>query len=189
MFGKCYKPLILGYHGCDRDTGEKALSGTPLSLSDNAWDWLGAGIYFWENDKARALEWAQMLKRRGKINEPFVVGAILDLDDCLDLTQIESCRLLKVSYDNLKEKFDVLSTPMPSNKSPGRLTEPDKLHRFLDCAVINNLLAMSGNAFDSVRGLFVEGKEAYPGSAFRELSHTQISIINPSRIVGYFRVS
>jgi hypothetical protein len=40
---------IIGYHSCDREIGLKVLNGeTQLLPSNNDWDWLGGGIYFWE---------------------------------------------------------------------------------------------------------------------------------------------
>lgn len=40
--------------------------------------------------------------------------------------------------------------------------------------------------FDSVRGVFFEGTELYPGAGFREKDHIQICIRNPNCIKGYF---
>ena len=38
--------LIVGYHGCDRSLVENVVAGRDeLKLSQNAWDWLGHGIY------------------------------------------------------------------------------------------------------------------------------------------------
>jgi len=37
-----------------------------LNASNNPWDWLGNGIYFWENDPQRALEFAQEAMRNSK---------------------------------------------------------------------------------------------------------------------------
>jgi len=57
--------LVLGFHGCDKEVGE-ALLRSPnghLDASANAWDWLGSGIYFWENDPKRALEFAKLKKK------------------------------------------------------------------------------------------------------------------------------
>ena len=58
---------------------------SPLLPSEKAYDWLGSGIYFWENDPERALEWAIQKAEAGAYKEPFVVGAIIDLGNCLDL--------------------------------------------------------------------------------------------------------
>jgi len=57
--------------------------------SNNTWDWLGQGSYFWEQDPARALQYAsetaagaQKNKTAAKI--PFVVGAIIELGNCFN---------------------------------------------------------------------------------------------------------
>ena len=38
--------LAIGYHGCDLTLAERIVAGkTELNPSQNAWDWLGHGIY------------------------------------------------------------------------------------------------------------------------------------------------
>ena len=52
--------FVLGYHGCGRPVCEKTLEGkTKLTKGNEDNDWLGPGIYFWESDLKRALEWAK----------------------------------------------------------------------------------------------------------------------------------
>ena len=46
-------------------------------ISQKPYDWLGHGLYFWENNYDRALDWATQKKHRGGIKEPAVVGAVL----------------------------------------------------------------------------------------------------------------
>jgi hypothetical protein len=49
--------------------------------------------------------------------------------------------------------------------------------------------ASSGEpAFDTVRGVFMEGERLYPTSGFRRQSHIQICVRNPAAIKGVFRV-
>lgn len=68
----------------------------------------------------------------------------------------------------------------------------DLLRRNLDCAVINYLHEVRNNEalrpFDSVRGVFVEGKRIYENSGFREKTHIQICVRNSACIKGVFRV-
>jgi hypothetical protein len=59
--------LILGYHGCDRSVGEAVLAGkAELKANNNTYDWLGHGIYFWEHNPMRAVQWARAFQRRPK---------------------------------------------------------------------------------------------------------------------------
>jgi hypothetical protein len=51
---------IIGYHSGDREIGLRVLNGeTHLLHSDNDWDWLGSGIYFWEQNPKRTLNYAK----------------------------------------------------------------------------------------------------------------------------------
>ena len=55
--------IILGFHGCDQDVRDNVITGKGLlRKSSNDYDWLGNGIYFWENNYDRALEYAQYIK-------------------------------------------------------------------------------------------------------------------------------
>src|SRR5471032_1974201 len=93
IWGMRSPTFVLGYHGCDRDVAERVLGGSASLLeSANEYDWLGRGIYFWENSATRALEWARAARANPKITrhavkEPAAIGAIIDLGNCLDLLE------------------------------------------------------------------------------------------------------
>lgn len=183
--------FVLGYHGCDRSVGEKVLLGdTDLRKSEKDYDWLGPGVYFWESDPRRAWEWADQRANDGKIGKPFVLGAAIDLGNCLDLMARESLELLANSYEWLTEMVRRAADgrPLPENRG----NDGDKLMRYLDCAVIKFLhQALSEReepAFDTVRGLFAEGTELYSGSGFKKKTHVQIAVCNEAAIKGYFKV-
>lgn len=56
--------LVIGFHGCDKSVSDKVITGEEnLLASKNDYDWLGNGIYFWENNEDRALEWAIQLSK------------------------------------------------------------------------------------------------------------------------------
>ena len=191
-----FSNLIFGFHGCDKSVADDILiRGKELKTSNNSYDWLGNGIYFWENSHARALDWA---KNNPKIKEAAVIGAIIDLGHCLNLADYGSASVLNRGYKILLEKNMLTNAlreekgekplPLPQNrKSKDR---EDIIFRDLDCAVIqqihkyrkeNNL-----ESYDSVRGIFQEGAEAFEGSCFREKNHIQICVINPNCVKGYF---
>ena len=57
--------LILGFHGTDESIVTSVLNGEKdLEPSNNSYDWLGNGIYFWDNSPSRALAWAEELSKR-----------------------------------------------------------------------------------------------------------------------------
>lgn len=176
---------IYGFHGCRRETYERVLfQNMPLPKSTNEYDWLGHGIYFWENSYERAVEWA----RSHYGDEGMVIGAFIDLGYCLDLTDYGNMDIIKNGYTILEGLCKKSNIPMPTNRSGG--SRNDLLVRNLDCAVIQIVHAtqeeQNRELFDSVRGIFEEGAEVYPGSGFKEKTHTQVCIVNPNCIKGYF---
>jgi len=184
--------FVLGYHGCSRGTGERLLLNEPFRPSENAYDWLGSGIYFWEANPDRALNWARQRAARKKSTEgietePFVVGAVIDLGSCLDLISTNGSLAVEDAYEDFKAFFAASGRPLPANAGG-----EDLLHRNLDCAVINSLHQtreeLGREPFDTVRGLFPEGELLYPTSGFRRKTHIQVCVRNQDNIKGVFRV-
>ena len=183
--------LLIGFHGCDQSVVDKVITGEEnLLASTNDYDWLGNGIYFWENNEARALQWAQELSKRNgsSIKSPAVLGAVIDLGYCLDLTDSQCLFELKKGYDALVALTQEAGKPLPQNTNIGKST--DLLLRKLDCAVIETMHRINRfankRAYDSVRGVFWEGKALYPNAGFAEKNHIQICVCNPNCIKGYF---
>ena len=183
--------LTIGFHGCDQSLVDKVIAGKEnLLASTNDYDWLGSGIYFWENNEERAMEWAVELSKRpgSSVKQPAVIGAIIDLGYCFDLTDTAYLKELKKSYDFALEFSRISGIPMPVNKTLGNST--DLLLRKLDCYVIQTTHRINREAnkraYDSVRGVFWEGKPLYPNAGFAEKNHIQICICNPNCIKGYF---
>ena len=182
---------MLGFHGCDEKVGEAILSGQTKHLkhSQNDYDWLGGGIYFWENDPMRAFEFAEDVRKnpkksKGTIKKSFVVGAVIDLRMCCNL--LDRCALdeLKDSYDFLESISKATSEPLPVNNR-------ERMARRLDCLVIetmHQLRERSGlDSYDTVRGAIWEGGELYAGAQIEKLNHVQIAVRNTECIKGYFR--
>lgn len=181
--------FILGYHGCSAAIAEQLFSGRhEFRASDNDYDWLGPGIYFWQANPRRALQFAEVKRTRERARwRPVVVGAAIDLGLCLDLSTEAGVIEIRAAYDLLKDTMAAALEPLPSN-SGGR----DRLLRRLDCAVVRQLHAIREEAglsrVDTVRGVFVEGGPAYDGSGFLDKTHVQICVCNPQAIRGVFRV-
>ncbi|MFI5163390.1 MAG: hypothetical protein ACHQHN_19075 [Sphingobacteriales bacterium] len=180
--------LTLGFHGTDESIVQDVLNGkSELKKKDNDYDWLGHGIYFWDNSPSRALDWSiELSKRKGsKIKKPAVIGAILDLGYCLDLLDYKNLELVKFGYTLLEATLTKSKTPMPQNRGG-----EDLRLRELDCAAIQSLhksMKDSGEKeFDSARGVFWEGDPLYLNAGFREKNHIQICIRNLDCIKGYF---
>lgn len=186
--------FVLGYHGCNEKVGKKVTGHLDhLEKSEEAYDWLGPGVYFWESDPQRASEWACEKAGRAKpagSYTPYVVGAVIDLGNCLDLTLRENLALLKSAYHDLKVESRRSGTAVPKNKDPKGIRGADKLLRYRDCAVIRRLHGLRAELkeppFDTVRGLFLEGQPVFPGARIYEKTHTQIAVLNHDAIKEVF---
>jgi len=179
--------FVLGYHGCDQQIGERIVNGQPFKPSDNEYDWLGPGIYFWEANPVRGLEFArEAMNRKGsRIKRPMVIGAVISLGLCLDLTSAAGIEQVRAAHQIFIEVAAVRRSELPRNPS-------SILLRPLDRAVIQTLHKIRKDreeaAIDTVKGIFIEGDPLYPGSGFYEKTHIQIAVCNPDCIKGVFRV-
>ena len=175
-----YRPVVIGYYGCTRELGLKVLHGQEYpNPSTNVYDWLGHGLYFWENDYDRAWDWA---RTRCKGKEPFVLGAFINLGRCLNLLEQSSLSLLPPAYETLQKAVRKAGRRMPQNEK--RAPGGEYRKRDLDCAVLNTLhqsLKEDGKpSFDTVRGAFWGRGEAVSWGRFsREESYSAVRQKSP----------
>lgn len=195
--------LLIGFHGCDQSRQQELLrSSTGIPQSDKPYDWLGHGMYFWENNYDRAWQWAKENKERGGgIKDPAVIAAVIDLSYCCDLLDDSFIKMVSLYYRLMAMEYTSVGKSLPVNKDVSTDKHKDRLMRFLDCATIEFMheairkeaakqIDSSGytslKLFDSVRGVFLEGGEAYPGAGIYAKSHIQICIRNANCIKGFF---
>jgi hypothetical protein len=194
--------LILGFHGCDRQVRDRfLLNPNEYQISQEPFDWLGHGLYFWENNYERAFQWAEEKKKKGRIQEPSVIGAVLFLGHCCDLLEQKYIRLLTSYHAICRETYKDLNKQLPQNKDLHTDPFNNKLLRYLDCTIIEFMyaelsaqiksdVAEKGHTtykiFDSTRGAFIEGGPAFEGAGIHEKTHLQICIRNPNCIKGFF---
>jgi hypothetical protein len=157
--------IILGYHGTSNAAAEQILQHG-YQPSRNEYDWLGDGIYFWQDAPLRAWEWAD--KVHGL--EGTVLVSSISLSDCMDFLDIKWSHFLSELYDSFLTQWKRSGLPLPSQER--------KMHR-LDRAVINyacGVLEEADIEIRSVRSAFREGKPVYPDSAICHRSHVQIAV-------------
>ena len=178
---------ISAFHSCDKAVGLRILNGEDdLIASENEWDWLGPGIYFWEHNPGRALEYAVecaagQQKNRNRIKTPFVIGAIIELGNCLNLLEPISIDVVRNAHDWLVETCNKNDKSIPVNKGAIRK---------LDCSVIKCVHQYTKDKglrpYDTVRSAFNEGSQIYPYSNFYDRLHIEICVRNPGLIKSYF---
>jgi len=178
---------VIGYHSCDMEIGLKVLNGqAELMPSNNDWDWLGEGVYFWEQNPQRALEYAEEVANghqfnKKKIKTPFVLGAIIQLGNCLNLVESHSLSILESAYSGLEKVTKEAGMVLPLNNNSNRK---------LDCAVIRYVHQSrrlnNDPQYETIRSAFIEGREVYPGASFTTRHHLQVCVLNQDLIKGYF---
>lgn len=137
--------LTIGFHGCDRATRDLLLTNPDqIQKSEKPHDWLGHGMYFWEYNEVRAMEWAESKALRKKIKDPAVIGAVLDVGACCDLLDNKYIDLISTYHTLMKASYASLGKTMPVNQDAKGDRHEDKLIRELDCAVIEY---MNGRIF------------------------------------------
>jgi hypothetical protein len=172
-----YDRMIIGYHGCARSVAEAVVAGrAQLQPSDNSYDWLGRGIYFWEFGYRRACEWAAH-----RFHEPAVIGAVIQLGECFDLLDAEHTDLLAEAAKEYFRQAHVQGLEVPENTPGGG--------RFRDCAVLNatlDALEEDGWRHQTVRCVWREGNPVADGMSIWSRSHIQVAVRDPACIIGYF---
>ena len=194
--------LIIGFHGCELETRDAILNNPDvIKIGKRAYDWLGHGMYFWENNYDRALQWAEDKKKRGAIKSPSVIGALLNLGYCCDLLDTRHVQTAKNYFEIMAASYQALGKPLPKNKDLPNDKHKDKILRELDCTAIEVMhfeifkriqqdVRENGfseyTPFDSTRGAFTEGGPIFEGSGIFEKSHIQICIRNLNCVKGFF---
>jgi hypothetical protein len=171
---------VNGYHGTSRSRAENILV-TGFRPSTNGYDWLGTGVYFWQDAPNHALHWAQ----QNHPTEPAVIKSRLRIDntclDLLDMSTIDNSNFWMDSYNGLTEVYRVAGKDLPTQNP----TIPGKRH--LDSEFFDYLItAFAQKPIGSVRCAFVEGKPIFPSSAVYDQTHVQISIVNLDLIESSF---
>lgn len=157
---------VYGYHGTSLTSAEQIISNG-FKLSNNDYDWLGTGIYFFQDAPYRAWEWS----KQQHSHQPAVIRSIIRLENCIDLLDITWSSIIAEAYGAYIEQCERIKQPLP-RQSKGA-------HR-LDCAIINYAVGyfeqISGQSVQSVRGVFLEGTPIFPNSYLFNRSHVQIAI-------------
>jgi len=195
--------LLIGFHGYDIKIQQQILNHpNEIIKSEKLFDWLGNGMYFWENNYNRAMEWAQNKKKRGDIVTPAVIGAVRSLRYCLNLLDSQFIKILSTYYTLINEEYKTIGTLLPENKNLIFDEHKDKILRELDCSVIEFMHETirkkiieqkqqtkgftSFKMFDSRRDVFQEGGSAFLGAGIKQKNHIQICVRNSNCILIFF---
>jgi hypothetical protein len=171
--------VVLGYHGTSARSAELILGSANRSHefldSENDTDWLGDGVYFFQDAPYRAVEWPKIrMPPPARTMDPVVLCAEIELTDCLDLIDIKASEVIVQWYPQMTADYRRRRLPLPKNVG-GR--------RRRDRALINFVvegMERSGTKVNAVRAAFKEGHPIVPGSQLYSHAHIQI-VIRPHR--------
>jgi len=180
-----YDRTVVAFHGTRRTTAEKLVAGAPFGRSENDDDWLGHGIYFWEDAPQQAWWWAE--RKYGK-DDAAVVGALVRLGRCIDLLDPSNVQLLVQAHSDLEHVLQSAGQTLKNNANT---------HKYRDCAVFNYVFAKLEQAHievESARAVFVplEAGKGLPrlwdrSGVFRG-AHIQLSVRTPSNVLAVWPV-
>ena len=101
---------LTGYHGTNRINGNMILSTKKFNLSGGFKDWLGRGVYFFEDDKHQSYMFAKF-KIRGNVlkhEDICVIKALLECEEgrCLNLLCDDDREFLSKYAAKLAKKIE-----------------------------------------------------------------------------------
>jgi len=175
---------VWGYHGTLQENVEGILS-QGFQLSRNPWEWLGDGVYFWQDAPNRAREWAEEWAARGthqSVEKTAIIQAKLRLENCIDMLDVG----WRDALEELSKDFlgRIRKTPEFAKLKNHRIGTRRGRHE-LDAAFFNYAvgeLANTGMRVSSIRAAITEGEPILPDSPLCYKSHVQICILNTSLI-------
>ncbi|MBY0228483.1 MAG: hypothetical protein K2W96_04300 [Gemmataceae bacterium] len=165
---------VVGYHGCKRAFADRLVAGSvrpgDWETSRNDYDWLGEGIYFWEDAPERAWQWARYRYK----DEAAVVATEIRLGRCMDLADTAFVDLLRGAYRDIVDAYQGAGLSLPKNE--GKEQKLRRLDRLVIDRVTESMDTPEGKYFQTVRAPFEEGEPMFPGAMLRTLSHIQIAV-------------
>ena len=171
--------VIRGYHGTSA-TDAAVIVRDGFIPSDNDYDCLGNGVYFFQDGLAQA----GALAKRAHPSEPAVVQADVRLEDCMDLKDsLGWLPLLAQAHGEVLRVSREQGLPLPRQTGG---------HHRLDRVVVEltvGILERAGIRIRAVRGVFPEGPPAFPGSFLSEGSHVQVAVRDTDLISNVHVVS
>jgi hypothetical protein len=141
------------------------------------WDWFGRGVYFWQGDPIRALEWAKRERRVHNLSpEPpdvAVVCAKVRLGTCLDLVDGRHRALVARAAAAWETEMHRQGQVLQQNQ--------DK-KGYRNHAVFEYIYKHLDVAIDTIRGVFDEGDELFDKAGLYKLSHIHLCVRNAACI-------
>jgi hypothetical protein len=182
------------FHGTTFETAEKIIRERRFKASNHLYDWLGPGVYFFQDAPLKALDYASryVLPRHDADTELAVVVAELSLENCFDLLRNDYSLLAKRNFGRLVKQSKRQKRPIlrEFNEQPhrifhGEVSEADVQrsgYNIDDCrnirSLISDLNTSNRGEFDCVRSAFWGGAEIFKGSFIFDHTNIQVCVLS-----------
>jgi hypothetical protein len=162
---------VYGYHGTSHKNAESILRNGFRS-SNSGGDWLGPGVYFWQDAPERAQSWA----KKHHPENPVVIRSSIIFEESknMDLLDTFWFPILVKQHKAFLSSFLELDIPIQDKDiTKSNLHKLD--HEFLNyisCAINEE----KPGRVAVIRAAFTEGEPIFDSSAIYDLSHVQIAV-------------
>jgi hypothetical protein len=203
---------VIGYHGTTLAAAEAILINPSQFLySTSVGDWLGTGIYFFENSYVKGREWAKRTVERraaqGHEEHVAVLACEIDLSHCLDLCNpSDAFGLRNWALSNVPDSERELQHGPRVKTHRGRDVSVADLsyrraanrnlyqHKYkinvLDKALIDSFVDRPEQTTrcSTVRSAFNSGQQLFMNSYLFHNSQIQICVRDPARAMGDLQI-
>jgi hypothetical protein len=180
-----YHRTVIGYHGTQRSTALRVVQGLEgYKRSENADDWLGHGIYFWEYAPKQAWAWAEQRRKTWNQGEDVaVLASMIRLGNCFDLLDPDNLEILA----GLRREYE------GREREEGRVPRENfNKSKYMDCSVFQYAyaaFAAERDPLDTCRAVFVPSDgRLWTRSGVHRHAHIQLCVRNPDCILGTWLV-
>jgi hypothetical protein len=168
---------LRGYHATTPERAANILN-VGFNVSQNSYDWLGEGAYFYQDTAKFAWDWAKNRRKYHPIPNPAIVGVDIQATDILDLADVGWPDHIRLAYEQLEEergeRFQRAVDIQPAWQLGSTVAGPHPLDRLVIERAVSNLGAIM--KIKAVRGAFFEGVTLFPGSHLFQGQHIQIAV-------------
>lgn len=179
-----YCDCVYGYHATDAETVANVLHEKHIKKSENWYDWLGVGSYFYQEAPLRALKWLTQEKHEGTI-EPSKAGLLcakIQIREFIDLLEPDWVEVIARTYILLEEDTDKLATlrrwrEKQAEYKVGGEAGPHPLDKYVIDMAVGSLIK-GGRKVNGVRAIFYDGKRLFENSHLLDRQHIQIAVHN-----------
>lgn len=164
---------VSGYHGYLEDRFD-AYDSKNYHLSTHNGNWLGTGLYFFQDAPLYARGWAKFLARKSITSEKKrlqfrVIKASVNLDSCLCFCG----KPAQSFFLRIRRMYDSFLNKM------GWSIENQEAYHYLDNSIVETICQLAsdlGFEVKSVRGAFPSGKDLSYTGLLKDMTHIQFTL-------------